>query len=76
MAGFLVNVFHGMETQVIFGELIAWAIFVALVADLLLMPALILVFKPFGPETVSSGVQIAGNERENGKGFLLERGLE
>jgi hypothetical protein len=50
MAGFIVNVFHGMETQVIFGQLVAWTIFLALVADFFLLPALILVVKPFGPE--------------------------
>ncbi len=48
--GFIMNVFHGMETQVIFGKLIAWTIFSALIADFFLMPALILTLKPFGPE--------------------------
>ncbi len=50
IVGFILNVFHGMETQVIFGKLVAWTIFVALAADLFLMPALILVLKPFGIE--------------------------
>lgn len=50
--GFIVNVFHGMETQVVFGKLVAWTIFVALIADLFLMPALILITKPFGPERI------------------------
>ena len=48
--GFMVNVFHDMYTQVIFGELIAWTIFVALIADFFLMPSLILLVKPFGAE--------------------------
>ena len=48
--GFLVNVFHDMVTQVVFGQLIAWTLFVALIADFFLMPAMILLLKPFGPE--------------------------
>jgi predicted RND superfamily exporter protein len=52
--GFIMNVFHGMETQVIFGKLIAWTIFSALIADFFLMPVLILTLKPFGPEKTDS----------------------
>lgn len=48
--GFLVNVFHGMETQVMFGQLVASTLFIALVADLFFTPALILILKPFGAE--------------------------
>lgn len=48
--GFLVNVFHGMETQVMFGELVASTLFIALLADLFFMPALIFALKPFGAE--------------------------
>ncbi|MBW2713058.1 MAG: MMPL family transporter [Deltaproteobacteria bacterium] len=52
--GFIMNVFHGMETQVVFGKLIAWTIFSALIADFFLMPALILLLKPFGPEKAAA----------------------
>ncbi len=50
VAGFLVNAFHGLVTQQIFGYLIAWTIFIALIADFFLMPALFMTLKPFGPE--------------------------
>ncbi len=56
--GFIVNVFHGMELQVIFGKLVAWTIFVALVADLFLMPALILLVKPFGAERIAENEEL------------------
>jgi len=48
--GFLVNVFSIMRTLVDFGFLVSITIFVALLADFFLLPALVLVFKPFGPE--------------------------
>ena len=48
--GFLVNVFSIMDGQKSFGLLLAGVIATALVADFLLMPALILWLKPFGPE--------------------------
>jgi uncharacterized protein len=50
IAGFSVNVASVMNSQASFGVLLAATIFVALVADFLMMPALVLVFKPFGPE--------------------------
>jgi predicted RND superfamily exporter protein len=48
--GFLMNVFSVMDGQKSFGILLAGVIAAALVADFLLMPALILWLKPFGPE--------------------------
>ena len=48
--GFLVFMTSAMHTYVVFGMLLATTIVVALVADFILMPALILTFKPFGPE--------------------------
>ncbi len=48
--GFLVNVFSVMDGQKSFGLLLAGVIAAALIADFLLMPALILWLKPFGPE--------------------------
>jgi predicted RND superfamily exporter protein len=48
VAGFLVLLPSALETLVIFGALCALTIFVALVADFFLMPALVLTFKPFG----------------------------
>jgi predicted RND superfamily exporter protein len=48
--GFLASVFSSLDSQVNFGLLLATTITVALVADFLLLPALILTFRPFGPE--------------------------
>jgi predicted RND superfamily exporter protein len=48
--GFLVNLFSVMDGQKSFGVLLAGVIASALVADFLLMPALILWLEPFGPE--------------------------
>lgn len=50
MAGFLVNVFSEMQSFAEFGILVAVTIAMAMAADLFLLPALVLVFKPFGPE--------------------------
>ena len=50
VAGFMVNIFSVMDGQKSFGILLSTVIAVALVADFLLMPALILWLKPFGPE--------------------------
>ncbi len=50
VCGFLVFVFSVMDSTATFGLLLAWTIVVALVADFLLMPALVLTFEPFGPE--------------------------
>jgi hypothetical protein len=48
--GFLVFLTSALQTFVIFGMLLATTISVALVADFILMPALMLTFQPFGPE--------------------------
>lgn len=48
--GFLVFRFSTLDTLAIFGSLLGTTIGVALLADFLLMPALVLTFKPFGPE--------------------------
>ena len=48
--GFLVSLLSVMDSQAGFGVLLAFTISTALVADFLLMPALILIFRPFGPE--------------------------
>jgi len=50
VAGFLMNMFSVMDGQKSFGVLLAVVIATALIADFLLMPALILWLKPFGPE--------------------------
>ncbi len=52
--GFLVSLLSSMDSQATFGVLLASTIFVALVANFLLLPALILTFKPFGPESDSA----------------------
>ncbi len=49
--GFLVTTRSELASQEVQGYLLAATIAVALIADFLLMPALILTFRPFGPET-------------------------
>ena len=49
--GFLVLTLSILDSQAMRGMLLATTIVIALIADFLLMPALILTFKPFGPET-------------------------
>ena len=50
IAGFLMNLFSLMDGQKSFGLLLAFVIGIALIADFFLMPALILLLKPFGKE--------------------------
>lgn len=50
VTGFLVFLNSLMDSLAQFGVLVAATISVALLADFFLMPALVLVFKPFGPE--------------------------
>ncbi|MBW1898976.1 MAG: MMPL family transporter, partial [Deltaproteobacteria bacterium] len=50
VSGFLVFLNSLMDSLAQFGVLVAATISVALLADFLLMPALVMVFKPFGPE--------------------------
>jgi len=50
ISGFLIFLNSLMDSLAQFGVLIAATISVALLADFFLMPALIIVFKPFGPE--------------------------
>ena len=51
VVGFLVFWFSSLDTLVVFGSVLATTIGVALLADFLLMPALVLTFEPFGPAT-------------------------
>jgi hypothetical protein len=53
--GFSVFLLSVMQSQVLFGVLLSVTIVVALIADFFLMPALILTFEPFGPETAEAG---------------------
>jgi predicted RND superfamily exporter protein len=48
--GFLVFHFSALDSTASFGTLLAATIFVALAADFLLMPALVMTLRPFGPE--------------------------
>jgi hypothetical protein len=48
--GFLVNLFSVLDASAQSGVLLATTIATALIADLLLTPALVLTFEPFGPE--------------------------
>ncbi len=50
ICGFSVNCVSQMDSQFWFGILLAMTIFIALVADFFVMPAIILLTKPFGPE--------------------------
>ena len=60
--GFLVLVFSSLDSQATYGILLATTIVTALIADFLLMPALMLTFHPFGPEAAGNAVQ--SSERE------------
>ena len=53
--GFLVNVFSVLDASAQSGVLLAVTIATALIADLLLTPALVLTIQPFGPEGTRSG---------------------
>jgi len=55
VVGFLVFLPSLMETLVVFGILVAATVAVAFVADFLLLPALVMTFKPFGPGTEAGG---------------------
>jgi predicted RND superfamily exporter protein len=54
VCGFLVLTLSVLDTQTTQGVLLAATIVSALVADFLLMPALVLTWKPFGPEDARS----------------------
>ncbi len=60
--GFGVLVFSLLDSQATFGVLLATTIVTALVADFLLMPALVLTFRPFGPEGAGEGAEVALSE--------------
>ena len=59
--GFLVLVFSTLASQATYGILLATTIVTALIADFLLMPALVLSFHPFGPE---EGREVHASARE------------
>jgi predicted RND superfamily exporter protein len=50
VCGFLVLTLSVLDSQATYGILLAVTIVTALIADFLLMPALVLTFQPFGPE--------------------------
>ena len=50
VCGFLVLTLSTLDSQATYGILLATTIVSSLIADFLLMPALVLTFKPFGPE--------------------------
>jgi hypothetical protein len=50
VVGFLIFRFSELDSLASFGSLLATTISVALIADFLLMPALLLTFEPFGPD--------------------------
>jgi len=68
VAGFLVFFFSSLDSLAVFGVLLATTIGVALVADFLLMPALVLCFRPFGPETGAALRPDAGAEALGARG--------
>lgn len=59
VCGFLVFVGSSLDSQAQLGILLAFCISTALVAEFLLMPSLILVLKPFGPEGESAALRRA-----------------
>ncbi len=54
IAGFQVLQLSAMDSSATQGILLSTTILAALIADFLLMPALILTFKPFGPERAAA----------------------
>jgi predicted RND superfamily exporter protein len=56
--GFLMFLASVLDSQVNYGLLLAATIVFALLADFLLMPALVLVFHPFGPEGVGARTEL------------------
>jgi hypothetical protein len=62
VAGFQVLLLSVLDSQATQGMLLSTTIVTALVADFLLMPALILTFKPFGPERPSGERHDAGTQ--------------
>ncbi len=60
--GFIALTYSEMRSQAFYGLLLASSIVAALVADFFFMPALVLKFKPFGPE---------GIDAESGRGEAL-----
>jgi len=59
VCGFLVLTASTLDSQATYGILLATTIVSALIADLLLMPALVLTLHPFGPEGVRSELRKA-----------------
>jgi hypothetical protein len=62
VAGFQVLLLSVLDSQATQGLLLSTTIVTALVADFLLMPALILTFKPFGPERPRGEHHVAGTQ--------------
>ena len=59
VVGFLVSTRSELYSNEVQGLLMAGTIVTALIADFLLMPALVLAFEPFGPEDAGSGEALA-----------------
>jgi len=59
VAGFIVFTFSTLDSLASFGLLLATVIAVALAANFFLMPALILTFEPFGPESRAADLEAA-----------------
>jgi predicted RND superfamily exporter protein len=54
VVSFLTYLYSDIAVLASFGVLLSAAVFFALLADLFLLPAMILVFKPFGPERTAA----------------------
>jgi predicted RND superfamily exporter protein len=50
IAGFMIFLISGFQVTRNFGALVGFTVFGALIADLLLLPVLVVIFKPFGKE--------------------------
>ena len=61
--GFLVFTASDLRAQAQYGVLLSGSIITALLADFFFMPALVLTFKPFGPESQgkAAGVKLEAN---------------
>ncbi len=77
IAGFMVFTLSVMDSQKWFGILLSTTIFVALISDFFVMPALVLVFKPFGKESAKERIEESTNEElEVSDGLLPHRAPE
>ena len=71
--GFSILVFSNFVPSILFGLMVAFAITIALISDLNLLPSIIIVFKPFGRPPRRPRLEPAGEESGRGQNPTLSR---